>query len=337
MDLRSEIIDHKGIKAVGLYAGRYQAVVANSLGSNVLRFRDNENDIEVFRYGDAVSIAEIMNSAEVWGLPALYLPNRFDGGILRTSDRIYHLPENEDKFGNHIHGFIHRRAHRIKDMGVSDGKAFVHTEFNYDESDFFFSCFPVKFRAEILIELSEEEGLRQTITLTNRSDVMMPVSVATHTTYNAPFVKDAKQEDIRLTVPAEKRLPFNKRRWLPTGRMIPLTQRDKLYVSGEKCPVLTDICNDMYLSGAALLDGKPFRGVIMTDTASGKSICNEVDENYKFWIIWNDKGFKDYFCVEPMTAQVNAPNLDMPAEMSGYTELKPGGKYSVSQRFFTKR
>ena len=36
-----------------------------------------------------------------------------------------------------------------------------------------------------------------------------------------------------------------------------------------------------------------------------------------------------------MTAQVNAANLDMPAELSGYTELAPGETYSVSQRFFT--
>ncbi len=34
-----------------------------------------------------------------------------------------------------------------------------------------------------------------------------------------------------------------------------------------------------------------------------------------------------------MTAQVNAPNLDMPAELSGYEELAPGKTYTATQRF----
>ena len=43
---------------------------------------------------------------EIWGLPTLYLPNRFDGGVLRTSDGEYRLPINEERFGNHLHGFL---------------------------------------------------------------------------------------------------------------------------------------------------------------------------------------------------------------------------------------
>ncbi|MDE7288490.1 MAG: aldose 1-epimerase, partial [Oscillospiraceae bacterium] len=70
--------DHKGIEAVELAAGGYYAVVAPQIGSNVLRLRNNELGVEVFRYSDDVSIAEIMNSTEVWGLPTLYLPNRLD-------------------------------------------------------------------------------------------------------------------------------------------------------------------------------------------------------------------------------------------------------------------
>ena len=92
----------------------------------------------------------------------------------------------------------------------------------------------------------------------------------------------------------------------------------------------------MYVGGTLKLDGEDFHGCIMTDTASGKRLCYEVDGKYKFWIVWNDKGFKNYFCPEPMTAQVNAPNLDMPGEESGYEEIAPNGSYSVSQRFFTK-
>lgn len=327
---------HKGIEAVELAAGGYYAVVAPSIGSSVLRFRDEKRGIEVFRYRDDVSIAEIMGATEIWGLPTLYLPNRFDGGILKTSDGEYRLPVNEGKFGNHLHGFMHLRAHKIKALEAADGKAYVTTEFTFDEKDIIYqNCFPLKFTAEITIELSKE-GLRHTVSIKNKSKKMLPISIATHTTINAPFVDGGRQEDIRLQVPAVKKLQFNKKRWLPNGRQAALNDWDMEYVSGAKCPVLQDICNDMYTAGTVELDGKPFRGTVMTDTASGKKICNETDELYKFWIVWNDKGFKNYFCPEPMTAQVNAPNLDMPREKSGYTELAPGKVYTVSQRFFTK-
>lgn len=327
-------IIHKGIGAVELCAGGYTAVVAPSLGANVLRLRDNRRGMEIFRYRDDVSIPEIMNSPEIWGLPTLYLPNRFDGGVLKTSDATYHLPVNEGDFGNHIHGFIHKRPFKLAEFGVENGRAFVTAEYNYDEGDYFFNCFPIKFTAEIKLELSDE-GLRHTLTLKNLSEVMMPVSAATHTTINAPFVDGGKQENIRIQLPCEKKLVFDKSRWLPTGKTEELDAYDLEYKNGSKCPVLSDICNDMYTGGTTTLDGKAFHGCIFTDTESGKKICYEVDEKYKFWIVWNHEGFMNYFCPEPMTAQVNAPNLELPREVSGYCELKPNESFSVYQRFFT--
>lgn len=326
--------NHKGIEAVELAAGGYYAVVAPQIGSNVLRLRNNEMGMEIFRYRDDVSIAEIMNSTEVWGLPTLYLPNRLDGGLLKTSDGEYHLPVNEGKFGNHLHGFLQKRVHKIKALAAEDGKAYVTTEYVYDENDFFFACFPIKFTAEITIELSEK-GMKHTISLTNNSDKMMPISIATHTTINAPFVDGGKQENIRLQVPAVKKINFNKRRWLPDGTLSDLDKHDKEYIKG-KVPVLKNICNDMFTGGTLKLDGEDFHGCVMTDTASGKKLCCEVEDKYKFWIIWNDKGFKNYFCPEPMTAQVNAPNMDVPREVSGYEEIAPNANYTVSQRFFVR-
>ncbi|MBQ5316931.1 MAG: aldose 1-epimerase [Oscillospiraceae bacterium] len=327
-------IDHKGAKAVELVSGGYRAIVVPGLGSNVVRFRDEKRGIEVFRYDNGVSLSEIMNSAEIWGLPTLYLPNRFDKGILRTSDAVYRLPVNEARFGNHIHGFVHKRAYTVKDMGTTGKTAFVENEYVYDERDFFYNCFPVKFTIRIRIELSDK-GLKHIVTLINDSDRMLPVSFATHTTINAPFVDGGRQEDVRLTIPALERIPFNKSRWLPTGRRAKLSAYDKKYTKGV-CPVLCDICNDMYSGGTTEIDGKPFRGAVMTDIASGRQILNEVDDKYRFWIIWNHEGFMNYFCPEPMTAQVNAPNMDMDPSLTGYEELAPGKTYTCVQRFITR-
>ncbi|MCC8042849.1 MAG: aldose 1-epimerase [Oscillospiraceae bacterium] len=326
---------HKDIPAVELSAGGYYAVVAPSMGSAVLRLRNEEKGVEVFRYSDDISIREIMCAPEIWGLPTLFLPNRFDGGTLRISDNVYKLPVNETRFGNHLHGFVHKRVYKVKDMGVTDSSAYVVNEYLYDENDYFYVCFPVKFRISIKIELSQM-GLEHTVTIENLSDKMLPISLATHTTINAPFVDGGKQENITLQVPVVEKIIFDKKRWLPTDRRISVRVTDKEYLYGTKCPVLHDICNDMYSMGTITLDGVPFRGTVMKDKASGIRICNEVDEKYKFWIIWNDKGFKNYFCPEPMTAMVNAPNLDLPRELTGYEELEPSGVYTARQRFFVK-
>ena len=324
---------HKGAKAVELIAGGYRAVVLPGLGSNVARLRDEKRDIEVFRYNSGVSVAEIMNSPEIWGLPTLYLPNRLEKGLLRTSDALYRFPVNEERFCNHIHGFVHKRAYTVKDMGTQGDTAYVENEYIYDEKDYFYDAFPVKFRITVRIELSDA-GMKHIVTLENMSDRMMPVSLATHTTINAPFVDGAKQEDVRLKVPVSEKILFDKTKWLPTGERAALDAYDERYNEG-RCPVLCDICNDMYTGSTTVADGKPFHGAVMTDVASGKTIYNEVDEKYRFWIIWNHEGFMNYFCPEPMTAQVNAPNLDMDRELSGYEEIAPGETYTAVQRFFT--
>ncbi len=331
----AKYIDYKGIQAVELEFDGYYAIVAHTIGSNVLRFRDNSKGMEIFRYSNEVSIGEIMNAPEIWGLPTLYFGNRMDNGIVRTSDATYRFPVNEDRFKNHLHGFIQKRAHKVKEMGADANRAFVTTTFTFDETDYFYNCFPIKFTLEITIELSKD-GLKHTISMTNKSKKMMPITVCTHTTINAPFVDGGLQENIRLQVPCEEKIVFNKKRWLPTGKTAKLNDWDMEYKNGTKCPVLQDICNDMYRGGTIQLDGEDFRGCVMTDMASGKKICYEVDDKYKFWIVWNHNGFMNYFCPEPMTAQVNAANLDMPRETSGYEELAPKQTYTATQRFFTK-
>ena len=320
----------KGYDAVELKSGSYTAVIVPAWGSNCVRFFDTERDIEVFRYSEAATAEDIMGSPEIWGLPTLYLPNRFDGGVLRTSDAVYHLPVNETAFGNHIHGFVHKRPHRVTRCEAKGDTAYLGTTFEFDEKDEFFEFLPLDFVLNIDYELSPA-GLSHRVTLTNRSSKRLPVSFATHTTVNAPFVKGGRQEDVRLRVPAKEYISFDKTRWLPDGTVRELSDYDREYLTG-KCPVLTDICNDMYTGGE--LDG--FRGVIVSDTASGRQILNEVDGHYKFWIIWNHEGFMGYFCPEPMTAQVNAPNMDVPADVSGYEELSPGESYTAVQRFFTR-
>ena len=164
---------------------------------------------------------------------------------------------------------------------------------------------------------------------------MLPISLGSHTSINSPFVDGGKEEDIRLKAAIGKRCELNER-CLPTEQLKAPTMHDLEYRNGDKKPVLEVVDNEMYFGECTDLDGEQFHGVIAEDIASGKKLCYEVSEEYGFWIFWNDRGFNHYFCPEPMTAMIDAPNLSLPADVTGYREVKPGDTFETHQRFFTK-
>ena len=330
----TKLINFGGTPCVEFSAGGYKALVAYEIGSNVIRLHDDKNGIEFFRFNPDNTADNIRQSAEVWGLPTLYLPNRFADGILKTSDAVYHLPVNEKApYNNHIHGFLHKRAHTLKEHHSDDNCAVVKTCYRYDENDEFFRYFPVRFLAEFTFTLSEH-GLEHEVKLTNLSDKMMPISLATHTTINSPFADGGKEGNIRLHAPIGKRCELNDR-CLPTQELLELNTSDTEYLKGGKRPVLQVVDNEMYFGETMNLNGQPFHGVVAEDTESGKKLCYEVSDEYKFWIFWNDRGFNKYFCPEPMTAMIDAPNLSLPPEVSGYREIGPNESFTAHQRFFT--
>ncbi len=330
----AHMIDYKGESCIELVAGGYCAMIAPGIGSNVIRLRDNAHDIEIFRFNPDVSIEEIKQSPEVYGLPSLYLPNRLNAGRLKTSDAVYDLPVNEVDLGNFIHGFLHKRQHSVTEVTTSGASAIAKTEYLYDETDEYYSHLPISFRVEYTFTLSDD-GLHYEQTFTNLSKVQMPFGVCTHTTMMGPFTSDGRPQDVRLYVPIGEKWKLNDR-CLPTGDLIPLDNHDKQYLTGSMIPVKQIINNDVYYAEDGEVDGKPYYGIVATDLASGKEIRYEVCKDYKFWVLWNDWGEKGYFCPEPMSWMIDAPNLPLAPEDSGYVELAPGESKTMTQHIYTK-
>jgi aldose 1-epimerase len=334
MNNTTQMMQWGNMPCVRLDAGGYTALIAPDLGSNVIRLCDVKNGIEFFRFNDSNTYEELLKSAEVWGLPTLYLPNRFADGRLRTSEATYHLPVNEkEPYNNHIHGFLHKRKHTMVEHKADDNCAWCKTEYLYDEHDEFFQYLPIKFKAEFTFTLSAC-GLEYEFKLTDLSPKRLPVSVATHTTINSPFVVGASEQDERITAPIGKRWALNDR-CLPTLETLDLNVKDQEYKTGKRCPVLQVIDNEMYFAEHMTLDGEDFYGIVLEDTASGTRVAYEIGEEYKFWIFWNDKGFNGYFCPEPMSAMIDAANMDMPAGLTGKREIAPQETAVFHQRFFT--
>ncbi|MCD7773553.1 MAG: aldose 1-epimerase [Ruminococcus sp.] len=324
----AEKIIFKDTECVKLKTECYEAIICPSLGNQVLRLRriKPEPVCEIFRYSDKVSIDTIKEAPAIWGLPTMYLPNRFDGGIIKTSDSVYKLPINEPDFGNYIHGFTYKRPFEIEEMTADENNASLTASFVYDKRDEIYKYFDVDFKMTIKFVLSDN-GLYQEITLKNLSDKALPVSIATHTCINAPLVTGAKEENLRLLVPIDKKCELSER-FLPTERLNELSDWDKEYKNGEKVPTGQVIENDMYTASKA-----DFYGTIVYDDENKLSLRNEVSEEFKFFNMWNDLGDKGYFCPEPMTAMINSPNLSLDREVSGYRELLCGEEFSCHQSF----
>ena len=60
---------------------------------------------------------------------------------------------------------------------------------------------------------------------------------------------------------------------------------------------------------------------ILTDQEAGIQIIYHADPQFKFWVLFNQEG---YVCPEPYTWVTNAPNLDLPAKLTGLRELRSG-------------
>lgn len=333
MSFSAKNYDFKGETCIELIAGDFRALIAPFNGSNVMKLENTALDIDILRNDLSLSPTELKAAAEVYGMPTLYLPNRLSHGNLKTSDAMYHFPCN-DPLGNHLHGFLHKRCHTIDDMYVEGESAVAKTSYVYDENDEFFETFPVSFKAEFVFTLTAD-GLDYSFTLTNLSKVQMPYGVCNHIAFKAPFTNGGSGANVRLQVPIGDKWELSDT-CIPTEKTLPLTRYDMMYKEGDMVPVLQDIDNDLYTAEMNELDGKPFYGVIVTDKVTGVRVCYEVCDVMKYWIMWNDHGMKEFFCPEPMSWNIDAPNLSGDPAVTGYTELAPGESKTVTERIFVR-
>lgn len=336
MSLSAEISRFQDKEVIKLSADKYTAIIAPFLGSNIVEMYDTELDIDFFRHDSNRTIEEMKAAAEIYGFPTLLFANRLQDGVLQASDYTYHFPVNEPVGGNHLHGFLHKREHSIVTAEVVGESAVAKTEYVYDAKDEFFEYFPVPFKAEFTFTL-DAKGMHYEVSITNQSDRQMPVMICNHCAFNGPFKKGAKALDTRLWLPIGDKWELDPKTNCPTLATLPHTNHDRQYIAGDLVPVEQDIDNDVFEMTDGEYAGKPFRGAILTDTESFDQIIYEVDEQFKFWVVWNDHGDKNYFCPEPMTWMINAPNLAIPASESGYKELAPEETFTIKERIFSKR
>ena len=325
------LIKFKEISCIQMEYDNYRGLLAPSLGSNFLNLEETSRHIRFFHFKKGLPGKALRKYHIIFGLPITYLPNRLCDGILKTSDAVYEFPINERSRNNSIHGFLHTRKHKILSMEEKDDCVIAKTYYEYDENDSFFQYFPLKFRADFTFTLSKT-GLKHEITLTNLSNHMLPFGFGTHTTISCPFIKNQRKKEgkyYQFSLPVKHRYPLNDRH-LPDGTFRPLSEQEEAYRKGTAKPVGHDINDELY----QLDDKEVSYKSIITDTRTKLSIVNEVSKEYRFYVLWNMGGKQNFFCPEPLTWLIDAPNSNLPNEETGYKELKPNESATIWQKFY---
>ncbi|WP_282937372.1 aldose 1-epimerase [Paenibacillus sp. RC67] len=316
------------VPAIQLNAGGYQAVIAHSVGSNMVELSRPADSLSFLRTPD--NGETLRQKSQRYGLPPLFPPNRIIDGKFSTPYRDYVLPLNSSDGEHFMHGILHKRPWRIQSEKVlENGAAELVLVMEMGKDGEMYPYFPHEFTYELTYTLSEQ-GLHQQVRITNHSSEPMPLGVGFHTALRVPFHKDGREEDYRLAISVGEEWDLTPL-FVSTGKLLPLDESDKALRGKGIAPTGKPYAKH-FTSKAIERNGKPFYGAVLTDSARSLSLIYEVDPQYGHWTVWNDDGKSGFTCPEPQTWTNNAPNVPLPGELTGFQLLEPGAIWSAWTR-----
>ncbi|GGD51711.1 aldose 1-epimerase [Paenibacillus nasutitermitis] len=321
--------NYQGEKAVWLKNGNYEAAILPEIGANLIAFRDSANGYAFLHEPTQDEMESFKARPFIHGIPVLFPPNRFEDGKFPWNGKTYTFPVNEEKTGNHLHGFVHSETWAVEDFGQSAQESFVTVALKVDEQHAVYRFLPHLFTIKLKYTLSAE-GLSQHILILNDGEDVMPCLFAFHTSVNAPFAPGSEAADYRVKLTIGNRWELNER-MLPTGKFQPLTV-DEEQLKGEGVyPFFAEMDNHYT---AVPQNGR--NRMELTDTKLGRTLVYDVGTSYKQWMIWNNFATEGFFCPEPQVSLVNAPHVELPADEIGLFGLASGEIWEETARLYLK-
>jgi aldose 1-epimerase len=317
-----------GVQAVWLRAGCYEAALLPELGGNLVAWRDLDKGYRLLHEPTGAAEMERMKEKPThYGFPVLFPPNRLEDGEFPWNGNVYHFPINNPDKNNHSHGFLLREPWKVHSYGTERTGSYAAVEARVDERHPAYAYFPHAFTIRITYTL-HPEGLTQRVTVTNQGADPMPVLLGFHTSVNAPFSPGSAASDYSFTLNADKRIEMNDR-MLPTGRLLELAAWEESML-GEGMDPFDAPLDHHYTVGPRNAGGR----MELTDHKEKVVLVYETDPAYGHWMLFNNGAREGYFCPEPQTCRVNAPNLDLPREDTGIIGLAPGGIWEAESRMY---
>lgn len=247
-------------------------------------------------------------NAFLWGTPLLFFPNRISEAHFTFENREYRFPVNEPETGCFLHGTLHQSPFHV--TYKSENR--VMLRFSATEQAPYLS-FPHAFTIDLLWKINAD-GLHQQVVITNDSSQNMPVALGFHTTFNCPFVRDSRLENLRFRLDTSAEYSRNMETFLPDGK--------EYTVYANKAEMD---------EGTLTLSQQPFSRLFrmgkrkemrLTDVSAGLQVCYRVSQAYGYWMVY--RGASDYLCVEPQSWLSNCPNAPFPRNQTGFDFIVPG-------------
>lgn len=326
-------IEWKGHTAVEFSAGGYEAIMVPEVGANIVKLKNTIKNVNVLREPEEnLEFDKFKERPQIYGLPVLFPPNRIEDGTFKVGDKIYKFPINEPNRNNYLHGFIKNEAWEItKREVVSNSEVQVDAIFSFTKQHDFYKYFPHEFKFKLSYNLSSQ-GLKQTASLTNLSDEKMPVGIGYHSAFNVPFDDNKNDEDFKVIASIDKRWEQDKRN-LPTGNILDLTDEEKKMLNKGMSVSGSPIETHYTLKHMKFCNGD-FKGAAIEDKSNKLRVVYEMGDKYKHLVIWNGTGDEHFVCIEPQSWVINAPNVKMPDDVTGFTTLAPKMTWSEVLRIY---
>lgn len=250
--------------------GKWRAVTEPSCGCNVIVLEYDKKPV----LRSPENMEKLRERPCLYGIPLLLPANRTDGGGFSFGEKCYRLPVNEPACNNHIHGLLKDAPFEILSAEPATMTAKLVNGGAY---------YPFSFTLEITDRLCEK-GFLRTLVLKNTGRKPMPYTLGFHITFTEPEF---------FCVPIDKNCEMDLRH-LPTGKLLPLTQRQQCYRHGF------------------VPDGDPINGIY---TACGGRVqlgrfTMEVSDQFDHWVLFNGSGKEGYLCIEPQCGAVNGLNSE---------------------------
>ena len=307
MNIRSEV--WQGEPALLLIGGGYSARILPRFGANCVSLRHESGAVLLREPKDPQTLAAAPN---VYGLPLLFPPNRIRDGHFSFGGRSYDFPINEPARHHHIHGLLSTTP-----FSCEGGAAFT---FRADAEHPYLS-FPHAFTVTRAFAL-DEGGLVQTLTVRNDSALPMPLGTGFHAAWSVPLFPGQSPLDCRLHIPVRRHWLHDPQTIIPTGETVTDSPLLRALRGGTLIP------EQEALSCLLELDEGPVR----LTTPRGDLVCTR-EAGYPFLMLWNGGGGQGFVCPEPQSWLVDAPNLPLPPQTSGFTALAPGQSATTRLRY----
>ena len=302
MEAQSIEVRWHGNPAIKLENDHLECLLLPTFGNNLVRIYDKRASREVLRIPDSPDA--IKAKPGHFGTPIMLPPNRIRRGQFLFEGRPYQMEVNTPE-GHHIHGFLRNRAWRVTKLD----NASVTTEFLTADYPEILKGYPHELKVSCTYQLSGT-NLKQIVSIENRSKLNAPVGFGLHTW----FLLDGQPERWRLHAPATDIWALDSET-MPSGELIEL---GKFSALNDAMPLAGNDFDTIFRVGKKQTVAK-----LMRD--DGYAITYTPSAEYLHWVFYTKGVAKDFLCLEPYTWVTNAPNLNLPDEITGLRKVEAGG------------